>query len=262
VNILDAITAERRADAERASKRTPLALLKAACARRVHHSLAARLASGRRCVIAEMKKASPSAGLLRPRYSPASLARSYEASGASAISVLTEPRRFLGSGAHLRAARAACSLPILRKDFISRPYQVWEAAAWGADAILLIVAALDSAALAALHSEARTAGLETLMEAHTAAELETALEFGDVILGVNSRNLKTLKTDLRTAFKLAALIPRGRLAVAESGIRTRAEIERLEDAGYRGFLIGETLLRANAPGAALASLAGGNVTGA
>lgn len=256
MNILEAITAERRADAGRAAKRMPLAVLKEAAAGRVHHSLAERLGSGRRCIIAEMKKASPSAGLLRQRYSPAALARSYEANGAAAISVLTEPRRFLGSGAHLRAARAACSLPILRKDFISRPYHAWEAAAWGADAVLLIVAALDRAALAALHAEARAAGLEILMEVHTEAELETAVGFGDAILGVNSRNLKTLETDLRTAFRLAALVPRGRLSVAESGIRTRADIERLEEAGYRGFLVGETLLRAPDPGAMLATLAG------
>ncbi|MBN1557067.1 MAG: indole-3-glycerol phosphate synthase TrpC [Lentisphaerae bacterium] len=254
--------AERRADTAHARGRVPLNALRERAARRRHHSLAEALTGGGGTrIIAELKKASPSAGLLRRAYRPAALARAYEAAGACAVSVLTEPRHFLGRGEHLEAVRAATRLPVLRKDFIGDPYQVAEAAAWGADAVLLIVAALEGPALRRLFAEARTLGLDVLVEAHSARELELALALPGAIVGVNSRNLKTLETSLDTARSLAGRIPAERISVAESGIRTRAEIEDLEARGYRGFLIGETLLRSGRPGAAVRALRGAGDAG-
>lgn len=254
-NILDRITAERRSDAERAERRVPLASLERLAGRRCHQSLMAALrAAPAPRIIAEVKKASPSAGLLRRLYRPGAIARQYQAAGAIGISVLTEPRHFLGSPAHLRAVRAAVPLPILRKDFISRPYQVAEAAAWGADVILIIAAALDRAAVHDLFHAAAALGLEAIIEVHTEAELELALQCPDGIIGVNSRDLKTLRTDLAVALGLARRIPDSRLAIAESGIRTGDDIARLQDAGYAGFLIGESLLRSGRPGDQLADL--------
>lgn len=258
MNILDQIMGERRAAAAQARVRVPEKALAAAAAGRVHHRLKARLdgGGGRTCIVAEMKKASPSAGLLRPDYDPAALARAYTAAGAAGLSVLTEPLHFLGAEAHLRAARAATDLPILRKDFMGDVYQVAEAAAWGADVILLIAAALPDGLMRTLYERALEFGLEVLAEVHTREELMRVLPLEEAIIGVNSRNLKTLRTDLATAHALAAEIPAGRLSIAESGISSRTEIEALEAAGYDGFLIGESLLRHGDPGAGLAALLG------
>ena len=257
MNILETIMAERLADAKADQRDVPPADLKAQAAARRHHSLAARLAAGGGpCIIAEMKKASPSAGVLSWDYRPADIARAYQRGGAGGLSVLTEPRHFLGAAAHLREARAAVDLPILRKDFIGDPYQVAEAAAWGADVVLLIVAALARESLLALHDAAKEYGLEVLAEAHTEDEAATALSLEGAIIGVNSRDLKTLKTDLAVARRLARMIPRDRLSVAESGIRTAADIAALRSCGYKGFLIGETLMRDGKPGARLAELLG------
>ena len=257
MNILQSIVSERRADVEAAKARAPIADLRVLAGRRTHHSLAQSLAGGSGTrVIAEIKKASPSAGLIRQDYAPAAIARSYEAAGAAGISVLTEPHRFQGSDQHLREVREAVHIPVLRKDFVFDIYQVCETAALGADVILLIVAALGKDLLRTLHREALAWGLEVLVEAHTAAELKQALALEKAIIGVNSRNLKTLKTDLAVARDLAGLIPAGRLAVAESGIRTRADIETLERLGYRGFLIGESLMSAPDPAAKLNELIG------
>lgn len=257
MNILESIVAERRADIAAAKVAVPPEKLEAMAARRVCRSLRRRLAerSGT-AIIAESKKASPSAGLLRPEYDPAAIASAYEAHGAAGISVLTEPRHFLGSGQHLRSVCAAVALPVLRKDFLCDAYQVLEAAAWGADVILLIVAALDRARMRDLYDEAIGRGLEVLVEAHTAAELEEAVELEDAILGVNSRNLKTLKTDLAVARELSGLIPAGRPAIAESGIHSRADVESLERCGYSGFLVGEALMKNNNPGERLRELLG------
>jgi len=257
VNILESIMAERRADVASAKAAVPLAELEARAAERVHHSLRRRLVE--RCgtaIVAEIKKASPSAGLLRPEYDPAAIASAYESCGAAGISVLTEPRHFLGGGEHLQAVRAAVGLPILRKDFLCDVYQVFEAAAWGADVILLIAAALDRGHMSALYDAALACGLEVLVESHTAAELDAAAELNDAILGVNSRNLKTLKTDLAVAREFSGLLPAGRPAIAESGIHSRADIESLEQCGYSGFLIGETLMRNSDPGERLRQLRG------
>lgn len=255
MSVLDTIMSERRAAVEQARSRIPSELLREQARSRRHHSLAGRLrgGSGTR-IIAETKKASPSAGLLRPDYDPAALAETYAAAGACAISVLTEPLHFLGSESDLRAVRAAVDLPILRKDFLCDPYQVLEAAAWGADVVLLIAAALQPGEMRALHAAAREMGLDVLCEAHTAAEVDAALALEDAIVGVNSRNLHTLRTDLGVARDLAKRIPADRASVAESGIRTRSDIDALREAGYRGFLIGEALLTGPDAGAKLREL--------
>jgi indole-3-glycerol phosphate synthase len=255
MDILQTIMTERRAAVAACRADVPRSRLERLAADRVHHSLRERLVrhTGTQ-VIAELKKASPSAGLLRPDYDPGAIARRYADAGAAALSVLTEPRHFLGSPDHLRAVRAAVDLPILRKDFMCDDYQVMEAAAWGADVILLIVAALDDAELRGLYQAALAQGLEVLVESHTAVELERALALDAAIIGVNSRDLKTLTTNLDVARQLAESIPPARLAIAESGIQHRADIEDLEGRGYRGFLIGEALVRASDPGGRLAEL--------
>ncbi len=241
---LQIVMKERANDARNASRVIHLAQLQR---RARHYSLRANLLSqaGETArIIAEVKKASPTSGLLREDYQPAVIAAEYESCGAVGISVLTEPRHFLGSIDDLRAARAAVKLPILCKDFISDPYHVYEAAANGADAILLICAMLPLQRLRELHDIASSLGLETIAEAHSKTELEKALSLEDAIVGINSRNLNTLKTDLEIARKLAPHIPRDRIAIAESGIRTRGDIENLMAIGYKGFLVGEILMRA------------------
>jgi indole-3-glycerol phosphate synthase len=252
MNLLAAIMAERKADVQTAKNVVAEAALRELARGRVHHSLVARLRGtpGTR-VIAEVKKASPSAGVLRADYRPAELARGYERAGAVGVSVLTAPRHFQGSAQHLREVRRAVELPLLRKDFMCDPYQIAEAAAWGADVVLLIVAALEPALLRALYEAALAFGLEVLAEAHTEDELRTALDLNEAIVGINSRDLKTLKTDLAVAARLVENVPDGRPAIAESGIASRVEIERLEAAGFDGFLIGEALLRHADPAAKL-----------
>jgi len=248
---------ERQAAVTEARTRIPESLLLEQSKGRVHHSLSERLRNGTGTqIIAEMKQASPSAGRLRTDYDPAAIGRSYTDQGACGISILTEPLHFLGSAEHIHAVRQVTSLPILRKDFMCDPYQILEAAAWGADVILLIVAALDDVQMQELAAAAREMGLEVLVESHTEDELERAVRIEDGILGINSRNLKTLKTDLATARSLSAKIPSNRLSIAESGIRERPEIEGLEALGYNGFLIGEALVREKDPGGRLSELLG------
>lgn len=260
-DFLKKIIAERREDVNRARKEIPLAdLQKAAEPGAQARSLAARLQSapgaGRSNIIAEMKRASPSEGKLRPDLNPGELAREYTRAGAAAISILTEPRHFLGRDADLREARNATQLPILRKDFFIDPYQVYQSAVLGADVALLIMAALDLPLLRELYDAADGIGLEMIIEVHSPQELETALQFPKAIIGVNNRNLATLKTDLDIAVALAPLIPEGRIAIAESGLKSRREIEFLMKLGYRGFLVGTSLLKAESPGAALKELIG------
>jgi indole-3-glycerol phosphate synthase len=247
----------RRRDVEAARRRVPEQRLREQAAGRSYRSLAGALASGRGTrIIAEMKRASPSAGVLARDYRPGAIAGAYAAAGAAALSVLTEPRRFLGELEHLREARAAVALPVLRKDFLCDRYQVWESAALGADAVLLIAAALEAGAMRALYEEAVGCGLEVLAEAHTEEEVRAVLRLERAIVGVNSRDLATLETDLGVATRLAALVPDGRLSVAESGIRTRADVVALESLGYDGFLVGESLMRAQDAGAKLRELRG------
>ena len=261
-DILAQIMRERRRDVAEAKRRVSLRDLLWEAERRRRYSLTDRLrAAATPRVIAEVKKASPSAGLLRKAYDPAAIAREYERAGAVGISVLTEPRRFLGGEEDLRAVRAAVELPVLRKDFVCDAYQLAEAAAWGADVVLLIVAALDAKRCETLYRESVELGLETIVEIHTKGELEVALACDGAIIGVNSRNLKTLKTDLTVAQALIAAIPDGRTCIAESGIKTAADMAGLQAVGYDGFLIGESLLRQVSPGAALKGLLTGTSGG-
>ena len=205
-------------------------------------------------VIAECKRRSPSRGILRRPYDPAAHAVQYASAGAAAISVLTEPTFFGGAPEHLAQVRAAVTVPVLRKDFIVTDYQVHEAAALGADAVLLIAAALNETDLARLHALATSLGLAVLVEAHDAAELDRSLDAGARIIGVNSRNLRTLSVDLDVLERLAGRIPDGVIRVAESGIRTGDDIRRFSSAGYDAFLVGERLITEPDPGAALAAL--------
>jgi indole-3-glycerol phosphate synthase len=205
-------------------------------------------------VIAELKKASPSRGLIRADFDPENLARELEGSGAAALSVLTDEEFFQGSLTNLVKASAATKLPCLRKDFIVDEFQVLEARAHGADATLLIVATLSQMELTSLARHAADHGLDVLCEVHDERELQRALDAGCNLIGVNSRDLRTFKVDLETAFRLSRLIPKNAVRVAESGINTGADIARLRTAGYQAFLIGESLMRAESPGAALLSL--------
>jgi indole-3-glycerol phosphate synthase len=208
-------------------------------------------------IIAECKRRSPSRGVLCAAYDPVAIARRYEAAGAAAVSVLTEPGFFDGSLEHLRAVRLAVSLPVLRKDFIVTEFQVVEARAAGADAVLLIVAALDASTLAALLATAQAHELAALVEVHDRRELERALEAGAAIVGVNSRNLKTLQVNGTLFEELAPHIPAGVVAVAESGVKSAAYVRRLHAARYDAFLIGERLMVEADPGAALRALRAG-----
>ena len=207
-------------------------------------------------VIAECKRRSPSKGILRTEYDPAAHARAYEAAGAVAISVLTEPTFFDGAPGHLRAVRAAVDIPVLRKDFIVTEYQLVEAAGLGADAALLIVSALDQRELADLLRVSEGLGLAALVEVHDIEQLRRAIDAGARVIGVNSRNLRTLAVDLGVLDAVAAQLPPGMTAVAESGIRTRDDLTRLAFAGYHAFLVGERLIAQPDPGAALRELRG------
>ncbi len=209
---------------------------------------------GRRNVIAECKRRSPSRGVLAASYDPVAIARQYEEGGAAAISVLTEPTFFDGALEHLAAVREAVSIPLLRKDFVVEEYQLLEARAAGADAALLIVAALSQADLVRLQSRARDLGLATLVEVHDEAELKRAVDSGARIIGVNNRNLRTLQVDVDGSFRLAAQIPDDIIAVSESGLQTRGDLERLAAAGYRAFLIGERFMTDPNPARAIGEL--------
>jgi indole-3-glycerol phosphate synthase len=220
-------------------------------------ALRAKVAAQTPGIIAELKKASPSRGLIRAEFDAATLAPMMQAAGAAVLSVLTDERFFQGSLANLRAASAACTLPCLRKDFMVDEFQVLEARANGADAILLIVAALTDAELRTLRDSARAHGLDVLCEVHDRAELERALALECECVGVNSRDLRTFEVSLERACELAAHLPAGAVKVAESGIHTAADMQRLGAAGYEAFLIGESLMRQPHPGDALTALLAG-----
>jgi len=258
-DILDKIVAVKREEIAAASKARPLAALRAeAEARRdtrgFEAALRAKVVAGLAAVIAEVKKASPSKGVLREHFVPADIAASYERHGAACLSVLTDERFFQGHADYLRQARAACALPVLRKDFMVDAYQVFEARAMGADCILLIAACLDDAQMRDLEACAMTLGMDVLVEVHDGAELERALQLKTPLLGINNRNLRSFEVTLDTTLGLLSRVPAGKLLVTESGILSRADVQRMRAAGVHAFLVGEAFMRAPDPGEALAAL--------
>jgi indole-3-glycerol phosphate synthase len=258
-DILDRIVAVKREEIAAARALRSLASWReAAQARRdvrgFHAALRAKLAAGEAAVIAEVKKASPSKGVLREHFVPADIAASYAAGGAACLSVLTDQRFFQGAAAYLEQARAACKLPVLRKDFLIDEYQVVEARAIGADCVLLIAACLEDAQMADLEACALALGMDVLVEVHDAVELERALRLKTPLVGVNNRNLKTFEVSLATTLALLPQVPAGRLLVTESGILAAADVRRMRGAGVHGFLVGEAFMRAADPGAALAAM--------
>jgi len=253
--ILTRIIESRRAEVGRRQRIMPEAVLRIAAGKAdAPRDFAAALARSKVSVIAEIKKASPSAGVLRREFDPVALARGFEQAGAAALSVLTEEENFQGALGHLRDARAAVSLPVLRKDFIVDRWQVWEARAAKADSFLLIAAALDDATLAELLALGRELGMEALVEVHTDEELSRILALGARIVGVNNRNLHTLEVAVETSLELIELIPEDCVAVSESGLRSAEDLRRLRAAGFDAFLIGESLMREAEPGATLRRL--------
>ncbi|WP_343606914.1 indole-3-glycerol phosphate synthase TrpC [Roseateles sp.] len=261
-DILDRINAVKRDEVAAAQARVPLAALRAEAESRAEptrgfaRALRDKIAAGRSGVIAEVKKASPSKGVLRADFRPADIARSYERHGAACLSVLTDAPHFQGSVEYLRQARAACALPVLRKDFMVDPYQVYEARAMGADCILLIVASLADGQMAELEDCALGLGLDVLVEVHDGAELERALRLKTPLVGINNRNLKTFEVTLDTTLGLLAQVPADRLLVTESGILGPGDVQRMRDAQVHAFLVGEAFMRAPDPGAALSALFG------
>jgi indole-3-glycerol phosphate synthase len=219
-------------------------------------ALKANIAAGKPAVIAEIKRASPSRGLLRADFDPQSIATSYQRGGAACLSVLTDRRYFQGAPEHLVAARAACGLPVLRKDFIVDAYQVHEARAMHADCILLIAAALPGAQMREFESLAHALGMAVLVEAHDGTELGAALQLATPLIGINNRDLRSFETRLETTLDLLPHIPAGRVVVTESGILAPADVERLRSHGVRAFLVGEAFMRAEDPGTELARLFG------
>ena len=254
--ILGEILDEKRREVARAKVSTPPSALRGRSEYgEVRRGFARALREAkRRAIIAEIKKASPSRGLIRASFDPALHARQYERAGATCISVLTDTPFFQGHLDHLALARGAARLPLLRKDFVVDPYQVVEARAFGADAVLLIVAALDASALGELTAAATAEGLDVLVEVHDEAELEIAAASGASLIGINNRDLRTFVTSLEVSRRLAPRAPASALVVSESGIRDAADVASLEAAGVRAFLVGEHLMAAEDPGAALASL--------
>ena len=259
MSVLDRIVAAKHREIVAARERLPLARVealagKAPAVRPFVAALRAKLAAGKSAVIAEVKRASPSRGVLRENFDPAAIARSYEAGGAACLSVLTDREFFQGGLEHLEAARGACSLPVLRKDFIVDPYQVYEARVHGADCILLIVACLSRGDMKGLESLARELGMAVLVEVHDAAELEAALELSTPLIGINNRNLRTFETRLETTLGLLGSIPKGRLPITESGILSSGDVARMRAVGVNAFLVGEAFMRASEPGQALKEL--------
>ena len=212
------------------------------------------IANGKPAIISEIKKASPSKGIIREDFDPPAIAKSYQQAGASCLSVLTDKKYFQGSEAYMQAAREACSLPVLRKDFTIDPYQVYEARALGADCILLIVAALDDGTMQELFSLAKELGMDALIEVHDARELERALKLDALLIGINNRNLRTFETSLNTTLDLLEQIPDNRLVVTESGIHTADDVKLMRDHHVNAFLVGEAFMRAEIPGDALKQL--------
>ncbi len=260
-DILDKIVAVKREEIAAALKKVPLAAMRADAESRVLTrdfigAMRAKIAAGRPAVIAEIKKASPSKGVLRADFVPADIAQSYAEHGAACLSVLTDRQFFQGSVDFLKQARASCDLPVLRKDFMVDAYQVYEARAMGADCILLIAACLDDARMAELEAIARGLDMAVLVEVHDGAELERALRLKTPLVGINNRNLRSFEVSLDTTLALLGQVPADRLLVTESGILAPADVRRMREAGVQAFLVGEAFMRADDPGQALATLFG------
>ena len=262
-DILNQIVAVKHEEVAAAQKRLPLATIRQDAESRVltrdfEGALRAKIAKGQAAVIAEIKKASPSKGVIRADFIPADIAQSYaEGDGtvsAACLSVLTDKQFFQGSVDYLKQARASCQLPVLRKDFLVDAYQVYEARAMGADAILLIAACLDDAQMADFEAIARGLDMAVLVEVHDRAELERALKLKTPLVGINNRNLRSFEVTLDTTLGLLKEVPADRLLITESGIATRADVQRLREAGVHAFLVGEAFMRAPEPGEALAEL--------
>lgn len=258
-DILNKIVAVKREEVAAAVKRKPLAAMRFDAESRVLTrdfvgALRAKISAGKPAVIAEIKKASPSKGVLRADFIPADIAQSYAEHGAACLSVLTDKDFFQGSIDYLKQARASCSLPVLRKDFIIDPYQVYESRVMGADCILLIAACLDDARMEVLEALAFSLDMAVLVEVHDRAELERALQRKTPLLGINNRNLQTFEVSLDSTLGLVQDVPADRLLVTESGITTAADVARLREAKVNTFLVGEAFMRADDPGVALAGL--------
>jgi indole-3-glycerol phosphate synthase len=258
-DILDKIVAVKREEVAAALKQKPLNVVRADAESRVltrdfEGALRGKMAAGQAAVIAEIKKASPSKGVLRADFMPADIAQSYAEYGAACLSVLTDKQFFQGSVDYLKQARASCDLPVLRKDFIIDAYQVYEARAMGADAVLLIAACLDDVQMADMESVARSLDMAVLVEVHDRAELLRALKLKTRLVGINNRNLKTFEVSLQTTLDMLPDVPADRLLITESGIQTSADVERMRAAQVHAFLVGEAFMRAAEPGEALAKL--------
>jgi indole-3-glycerol phosphate synthase len=260
-DILQRILARKAQEVAERAQQVPLADMRARAldAPRVRPfaaAMQARIAAGDAAVIAEVKKASPSKGVIRADFDPAAIARSYASGGAACLSVLTDVDFFQGADAYLQQARAACALPVLRKDFVVHPYQVYEARALGADCVLLIVAALQDAPLVMLAELAMTLGMDVLVEVHDLDELERALPVPAPLLGVNNRSLRTFEVSLDTTLELRTAVPADRVLVTESGIHSREDVALMRGHGVHAFLVGEAFMRAPEPGVELARLFG------
>jgi indole-3-glycerol phosphate synthase len=261
-DILQKILATKRREVEAARAALPLADLEKAAReapppRGFAAAIQARVAAGKAAVIAEIKRASPSRGLIRADFDPARIAASYAAHGATCLSVLTDREYFGGSREDLQAARAACALPVIRKDFIIDPYQVLEARSWGADCILLIMDAAPDATLAGLEALARSLGMDVLVESHNAGQLQRALQLATPLIGINNRDLRTFSIRLETTLELVDRVPAGRILVTESGIATPEDVRRLRGAQVGAYLVGGAFMAAEDPGKELSRLFSG-----
>ena len=258
-DILNQIVAVKREEVAAAKRKKSLEAMRDDAFSRVltrdfEGALRAKIAAGQAAVIAEIKKASPSKGVLREDFEPADIAQSYAENGAACLSVLTDRQFFQGSADYLKQARASCDLPVLRKDFLVDPYQVYESRVLGADCVLLIAACLDDAQMAELEHIARGLDMAVLVEVHDGEELQRALKLKTPLVGINNRNLRTFEVSLDTTLALLPQVPAGRLLVTESGILAAGDVKKMRAAGVHAFLVGEAFMRAKDPGAALAEL--------